>query len=164
MNPLLSQVNGTTLPALIFGAVLIVVGVVMCVFVRRTRLAQDPLVAKDDHARLHADRQFRRRTQVGVMLVLLGILIPVGDQMANVLAQRPLMFLGWLATVFILLILVVAMALGDWLSTVTYSVVATSRLRHERRELEEEIRRYQAVRNGHPIEDGNDHFSTGSSS
>lgn len=142
------QVNATTLPALIFGGALVVVAIVMCVIVWRGRRAIEHLVAHDERARLHANRQFRRRLQVGVMLAAIGILIPLGDQMDKLFAQRPLWFLAWVLVVMVLTIWLVLMALGDWLSTVSYSAVEASHLRHERTRLEEEIRRYHAMQNG----------------
>ena len=148
------QVNANTLPALIFGGVLVLVAILMSVIVWRGRQAIEHLVAGDDRAKLHANRQFRRRVQVAAMLGAVGILIVAGDQMDKFLAQRPVWFLAWVVAVFVLTIWMILMALGDWLSTVTYSAIEASQLRHERTQLENEIRRYHATKNGHPFEDG----------
>ena len=148
--PILIKIDMTTLPALIFRALLVVAAIVMAVVVWRTRRSLEPLLENDDKARLHADRQFRRRIQVSVMLAAVGILIPLGDQMDKVFLQRPVLFIAWVGSVMILVMWMVLMAVGDWLSTMTYSTVANMRLRHERRALEDEIRRYHAQQNGHP--------------
>ena len=147
------RIDATTLPALIFGAVLIVVAIVMGGFVWRARRELDPVIEGDDGARLHADRQFRRRIQVSVMLATIGIMIAGGDQLDKFFGQRPLMFLVWVGAVIALTLWMVLMALGDWLSTITYSEIAKAKLRFERRELEEQIRRYHASTNGHAAGD-----------
>ncbi len=162
--PFQIRIDATTLPALRFGALLIVVAIGLGIFVWRARRALQPIVENDADARLHADRQFRRRIQVSIMLAAVGILIPLGDQLDKVFLQRPLLFLAWVICVFILVLWMVLMALGDWLSTVAYSSITRARLRHERTELEAEIRRYHASKNGHSIDDGKDPFSSGISS
>ena len=143
------RIDATTLPALIFGAVLVVMAIVLAGFVWRTRAALDSVVELDEVARLHADRQFRRRMQVSVMLFIIGILIPLGDQLDQVFVNRPWLFLLWVGVVIVLAFWMVLMALGDWLSTMTYSEIAKAQLRYERREIEDQIRRYHASNNGH---------------
>lgn len=147
------KIDATTLPSLIFGSVLIVVAVVFAGFVWRSRRALDSIVESDDLAQLHANRQFRRRMQVSVMLGIIGLLIALGDQLDQLFAKRPLYFLMWVASVILLTFWMVLMALGDWLSTMTYSEIAKARLRFERRELESQIRQYHASNNGHPLSD-----------
>lgn len=146
------KVDATTIPALVFGGLLVVVAIVLAVFVWRARRDLEPILEDDDGARLHADRQFRRRMQVSFMLAAVGFLIPLGDQLDKLFRQRPLLFIAWVGSVLLLVAWMVLMALGDWLSTVTYSVIANARLRHERRALEGEIRRYHAQQNGHSME------------
>ncbi len=150
------RIDATTLPALIFGGLLIALAVMMGVFVWRARISLDPAVESDEKSRLHADRQFRRRLQVSLMLGAVGLLIPLGDQLDRIFVQRPLLFFVWVGCVFVLVLWMVLMALGDWLSTVAYSAVARAHLRHERSELEEQIRRYHAAKNGRPLDDGED--------
>ena len=140
------------MPTLIFGGLLIVISIVLGVFVWRARRALDPMLEHDEGARLHANRQFRRRIQVSFILAMIGILIPFGDQFDKQFIQRPLLFFVWVFGVFILVVWLVLMALGDWLSTLTYSEIAKARLRYDRRILEEEIRRYHAAQNGHAFQ------------
>ena len=89
------------------------------------------------------------------MLGIVGILIPLGDQLEPFFRGRPgLFFVYWMA-VLILVAWTVLMALGDWMSSAAYSSLANIQLRVERRRLEEEVRRYRASQNGHPgDEDG----------
>jgi hypothetical protein len=145
------KIDATTLPALIFGAALVVVGIVMSGFVWRARRELDHILHGDDGARLHANRQFRRRMQVSLMLAIIGAMIAVGDQLDKFFGQQPVMFLVWVGAIMILTFWMVLMALGDWLSTITYSEIAKAKLRFERRVLEEQIRRYHASTNGHAM-------------
>jgi hypothetical protein len=147
------RIDATTIPALIFGGLMVVVAIVMGGFVWRARRLLEPMLENDDVARLHANRQFRRRMQVSIMLAAVGILIPLGDQLDKVFLKRPLLFFVWVSCVFVLVLWMVLMALGDWLSTISYSAIAKAQLRYERRELEEEIRRYHASKNGHAIDE-----------
>ena len=155
MIPMPIRIDATTLPALIFGGALLTIAIVMGVYVRRTRSSLDSALQSDPLTRAHADRQFRRRLQVSVMLGLIGALIIIGDQMDQFLGKHPGWFVIWVISIVVLVIWSVLMALGDWLSTFAYSAVARSNLRHERTALEEEIRRYHASKNGHSF-DGDD--------
>lgn len=156
--PFALKIDATTLPALIFGSLLVITAIIAAFCVWYSRHSLDPVVERDDTARAHADRQFRRRMQVSVMLGLTGILIAVGDQFEQLFIKRPALFFVWVAVVLILVIWMVLMALGDWLSTFAYTAVARSKLRHERTELEEEIRRYRAAKNGDSYDDGGDSY------
>lgn len=157
--PIPLQVNATTLPAIIFGTILIATSIGLGVFVWKTRRALDPVVESDDSARQHADNQFRRRIQVSVILFLIGVLIPVGDQLDKLFVQRPTLFFIWVGSVIFLAFWMVLMALGDWLSTMTYSEIAKAHLRNERQVLEQEIRRYHALKNSRAA--GDSHSSDG---
>ena len=87
---------------------------------------------------------------------MIGVLIPLGDQFDQLFALRPLLFLLWVVFVFALVVWMVLMALGDWLSTLTYSEIAKARLRFERRNLEDDIRRYHASQKGSSEATAND--------
>ena len=151
------RIDATTLPALIFGGALSIVAIGLAVFVWRTRRSLDLLVESDEAARLHADRQFRRRMQVSGMLLVIGILIPLGDQLDKVFLTRPVLFLAWISAVVFLALWMVLLAVGDWVSTMTYSSIANAQLRFERRELEEQIRRYHALKSGLNHSDNGEH-------
>lgn len=149
--PIRLKIDGTTIPALIFGAVLIVIAFLFAIYVWRNRRALDSVVESDEMARTHADRQFRRRMQVSVLLGIIGLIIPLGDQLDRFFAQKPFYFFIWISSVIVLAFWLILMALGDWLSTMTYSEIAKAQLRFERRELEAQIRRYHASNNGHAL-------------
>ena len=151
--PLPIRVDATTIPALIFGSVLIAVAGILAVYVWRVRRDLEPALELDDDARIHADRQLRRRLQVSCMLAVLGVLIPLGDQLDQVFLNQPGLLLIWLLCVLVLVCWMVLMALGDWLSTVAFSAMARARMRLEKRNLEQEIRRFRSSTNGHPLND-----------
>ena len=147
--PLPIRIAADTLPALIAGALLLGFAVVSAWLQIRARRALAPLLEEDDLARTYADRQLRRRLQVSAMLGIVGILFSLGDQLEPFFRGRPgLFFVYWMA-VLILVAWTVLMALGDWMSSAAYSSLANIQLRVERRNLEEEVRRYRASQNGH---------------
>ena len=150
------RIDAQTLPALIFGALLVLIAAVMAAFVRRSRLELEPILENDDRGRLHADRQFRRRIQISVLLAVTGVIITVGDQMDNVIGARAILFFGWITCIFALTTWMVLLALGDWLSTMSHSAVTRVHLRRERTALEEEIRRYHAANNARPQTDSDE--------
>lgn len=145
------RIDATTLPALIFGGFLLLCAITMGVMVTRSRPSREQDAEVDESTRRLAQGQFRRRIQISVMLGMIGILIPLGDQLDQLFIRRPFLFFVWVALVFILTLWMVLMALGDWLSTFAYSAVTRTHLRHERRQLEEEIRRYHASKNGRSL-------------
>jgi len=137
------RIDATTLPALVFGGFLIAAALLIGFSVWKTRRQLEPAVESDNVAKLHADRQFRRRMQVSVMLFATGVVIPLGDQLDKLFLQKPLLFFVWIGGVLGLVFWMVLMALGDWLSTLTYSEIAKAKLRFEQRELEEQVRQYR---------------------
>ncbi|MBC8116678.1 MAG: hypothetical protein H7062_19970 [Candidatus Saccharimonas sp.] len=151
--PLPIRIAADTLPALIAGALLLGFAIVSAWLQIRHRRALSPFLEEDDLARTYADRQLRRRLQVSAMLGIVGILIPLGDQLEPFFRGRPgLFFVYWMA-VLILVAWTVLMALGDWMSSAAYSSLANIQLRVERSRLEEEVRRYRASQNGHATEE-----------
>lgn len=154
--PLPIRIAADTLPALIVGVLLLGFAIVSAWLQIRSRRSLSPLLEEDDLARTYADRQLRRRLQVSAMLGIVGVLIPLGDQLEPFFRGRPgLFFVYWMA-VLILVAWTVLMALGDWMSSAAYSNLANIQLRVERRQLEEEVRRYRASQNGHITDEENE--------
>lgn len=154
--PLPIRIAADTLPALIAGGLLIAFAAASAWFQIRARRSLTPLLEEDPLARTHADRQLRRRLQMSGMLGIVGVLIPLGDQLEPFFRTRPGLFFVYWVVVLILVAWTVLMALGDWLSSTAYSNLARIQMRHERRMLEEEVRRYRASQNGHAGEVEND--------
>ena len=151
--PLPIRLAPDTLPALIAGLLLVGFGIVSAWLQIRTRRTLSPLLEEDDLARTHADRQLRRRLQVSAMLGIVGVMIPLGDQLEQFFQGRPGLFFAYWMVVLFLVAWTVLMALGDWMSSSAYSSLVNIQLRVERSRLEEEVRRYHAGQNGHAGED-----------
>ena len=130
--------------SLAFGAALMIVG---------GALFRSHFAAWDEHRRDAAleDRernyyrsQFRRRVQVAVLIVLLGILIPLADFV--IFMKAPKLF-----TILVSVILLVAgwmmvLAALDWLSQRVFNRTLHSRIANvarRRRELEDEVERHR---------------------
>lgn len=142
------RIASDTLPALVVGVLLVLFSIGMACFQVWNRRGLEPYLEGDLLAMTQADRQLRRRLQVSVMLGIIGLLIPVGDQLDWFFKDRPVLFVVFWVVVLFLVCWVVLMALADWLSTAAYSSLANIQLRRERREIEEEVRRYRAAQNG----------------
>ena len=147
--PLPIRIAADTLPALIAGALLLGFAVVSAWLQIRARRALAPFLEEDPLARTHADRQLRRRLQVSGMLGIVGILLPLGDQLEPFFRTRPGLFFVYWMGVLVLVAWTVLMALGDWMSSAAHSSLVNIQLRVERSRLEEEVRRYRASQNGH---------------
>ncbi|MBM4076383.1 MAG: hypothetical protein FJ267_12180 [Planctomycetes bacterium] len=141
--PIPIRIADDTLPALIVGAILLTLSIVSAWMQMRHYKSLEEIMATDPLTRRHVDRQLRRRLQVSAMLGLVGVMIPVGDQLLMFFKGRPgLFFLYWM-TVLGLLFWIGVLALGDWLSSTVYSNLADVQLRSHQRQLEEEVKRFR---------------------
>jgi hypothetical protein len=105
---------------------------------------------KNDDALDTADRQhyyarYRRRIQMASMLLILGVMIPLGDPGKNA-AIRLIEWekVGWLVPIYLglellIVVWVILLALGDMLATTTHSRAALSRVRAKQQELREQL-------------------------
>lgn len=107
----------------------------------------------DHREMLHYRAQVRRRVQVSILLMLLGIMIPTGDALMTVLQrQKPGLVAAYWIAVLLLTFWVILLAALDWLSSRTNlraNKAALAALERKRRELEEEV-----VRLRHEHRDG----------
>lgn len=97
----------------------------------------------DDRERRHYRLQFRRRIQVSTLLILLGVLIPLGDWLM-VQRRNPLGITILWMIVLALALWIMLLAALDWLSTrmhVRATRAALSGLARKQRELEAEAER-----------------------
>lgn len=89
-------------------------------------------------------RRFRRRMQASGLLVLIGIILPLGDFILSEAmgdAGRMPKLAGFAAYVILVLLLavwVVLLAVGDMASTKVHTTVSLNRIRAEQRKLERE--------------------------
>lgn len=129
------------IPSVVVGALLVAFGLLwMWSHVGAWRVEQaDELLGGFDRA--HFANRFRRRMQTSGMVVLIGILIPVGD--IFVWRWGP-----WTSTGFWLGILLLAMwvgvqALGDFTAVQSYSRAAMASVNSKRQQAEAELTEYR---------------------
>jgi hypothetical protein len=133
--------------ALAFGAGLIVLGAWLIRWHRTAWIVHRADAAIDDREKRHYRLQFRRRVQVAALLILLGILLPVGTWMTEkAIAQRKNVqwMAGFWIAVLIIALWIMVLAAFDWLSTrmhVRATRAALGTLARQQRELEAEIER-----------------------
>lgn len=127
------------------GAAIIIAGVLVMRSHYYTWQKQKADPDLDERERRHLHRRFRRRLQATGLLVVIGILIPVGD-IEILFADRPGLFaLHWLA-VIALVMWVGLLAVGDLAATRAHSRISLSRLEQKQRELEREVAALQSRR------------------
>jgi hypothetical protein len=126
----------------------IVVFLIGLVLIRSNRAAWQRLkndAGLDDRDRTYYHARYRRRMQMAVMLLVLGVLIPLGDPGKDAVIrlidwQKMPWLAGWFLLLELLIIVwVILLALGDMLSTTTHSRAELSRVREKQRELHEQI-------------------------
>jgi hypothetical protein len=99
----------------------------------------------DDADRTHYYARYRRRMQMALMLMFLGLLIPLGDPGKNAAIRLiqwekvPWLVPWFLGLELLVVVWVILLALGDMLSTTAHSRVALSRVREKQRELHDQI-------------------------
>jgi uncharacterized membrane protein YesL len=131
------------LPALIFGLLLVVGGAVMLFMHVRTWRSHRDDETLSAHDRQYYRRQFRRRIQVSGLVVLIGIMLPIGD-LEGLWKKHPGWWTAYIMIVLGLALWIMFLAYGDLVSTRSYSQVALSKLREQQRALEEEAARLKA--------------------
>jgi hypothetical protein len=133
------------LPSLAFGVALAVGGTAAVVWHFRSWRAKQGDSSLSPQEREHYRRQYRRRMQTSSIIVLLGVLFPVGDSNGFVPWDRhPLAWTMFWFFVLGLTLWVMLLALGDLASTRTHTRDALNRLREQQRELEREAARLRA--------------------
>ena len=136
--------------AVAVGGMLIVIGTLMIRAHLNTWREQRQDTSLDEMDRKHYYRRLRRRTQTSALIVVLGILIPLGDS-PFVWGQGPAVStLCWIAAL-IITGWIILLALADLVATRSHARVALSRIQQKQRELEgkvEELRKRGS--NGRP--------------
>ncbi len=133
---------------LAFGTALVVLGAWLIRWHRSAWNSQRDDDSHDDREKRHYWLQFRRRIQVAVLLIVLGIMIPLGDWLT---AQNkdPLWFTVFVLAVLAIALWVMMLAMLDWLSTrmhVRATRATLAGLDRKRRELEAEVERLRGNR------------------
>lgn len=135
------------IPAILFGAFLLVVGGLMLAAQRRgaRRLLES---AAGEGERRFLSLRIRRRSQVAGMIMLVGIMIPVGDALipGEAWKHRPATFAIYWLIVMGLALWTIVLAVGDMVSTQTHVAMELHQLQRHRAELEHAARRLQQER------------------
>ncbi len=140
--------------SLAFGTALVLLGAWLLRWHRSAWVAHRHDDASDDRAKFHYQRQFRRRMQVSVLLILLGVMIPVGDWLFEMQRRNPVRNAALWMSLFWISLLVVALwimllAVFDWLSTrlhVRATRATLAGLARQQRQLEAEVDRLRQNR------------------
>ena len=152
MFPLPIRLDAVSLPALIVGALLLLAAAAMGLWQWWTH-RQLVLNSKlDEVGYRHSERQIRFRLAVSGLLFLLGVAIPLGDQLDVFFRGRPAFFFTYWIGVLFLIFAMVVVAIADAVSTLAFARLSQVELRHKRNELAEEIRKYRASKNGSAAE------------
>ncbi len=134
--------------SLAFGAALILVALWLIRWHFRVWKEHSAEGENDDRTRVHYRRQFRRRIQVGALLLLMGVMIPLGDWLMVQRRDPQWIAIFWIV-VLALVTLMMLLAAVDWLSTrmhVRATRAALGTLARKQRELEAEIERLRSNR------------------
>ncbi|WP_166820258.1 hypothetical protein [Thalassoroseus pseudoceratinae] len=103
----------------------------------------------DDHDREHYYKRFRRRVQTTSLLILVGVLIPVGDWLI-IRGKNPLVATVYWCVVLLLIVWIVLLAFADMVATRMYSRVELSKIQQKKRELERQLTQIKSRNsNGH---------------
>jgi hypothetical protein len=133
------------IPSLVFGFALAGGGAAAVVWHLRSWRAKQGDASLTPQEREHYHRQYRRRLQTSGIIVLLGILFPIGDPDGLVPWKgHPLGLTIYWFVVLALTLWVMLLAVGDLASTRTHTRDALQRLREQQRELEREAARLRA--------------------
>ncbi len=134
-----------SIPALVFGACLVIGGSCALVWHVRSWRRQQQDAATTDAERNYYRRQFARRVQASGIIVLLGILLPIGD--LPLWKDYPGSWACFWIAVLSLTLWLLVLGCRDLLSTRVHSRNAHESLRllrEKQRELEQEVARIKA--------------------
>ena len=131
------SVDNSSVAVIAGGAVMLVAAAMICSHVRAWRRERDDPQLDDDE-RAFLARRFRRRMQTSGLLLAIGILIPVGDQLLQLEHQPALFTLYWLA-ILLATMWIALLAVGDMVSTRVHRRASRARLRRRRRDVREPI-------------------------
>ena len=128
----------------IAGAVVFVFGLALLRWSAAAWRAQKNDSQLEDHERGHYHRRYRRRLQMGVLLVLIGILLALGELIFD--EKRPALWAAYYIAILSLVGWILLLALGDMVSTAHHSRVELAKVRYKQRELEQKLAEFRARR------------------
>jgi hypothetical protein len=139
--------------SLAFGAFLVVLGVFLIRWHLRVWRGHRTDGATEEGEIRHYRAQLRRRIQVSLLLIVLGVLIPLGDALMTGRHLSQAAALLWIIVMLLIAVWIMLLALLDWISSRVHRramLGALASLARKRRELEDEVTRLRSQgRNGH---------------
>lgn len=138
---LAASVPFSSLAAPLFGAALVALGIAFLRRHRRTWLSRKNDPAVDYAERMFCYRQYRRRMLTSGLLVLLGVLIPIGTLLVDHKQARAAALpitLYWIG-VLLLVLWVLLLGIVDLFATGFHAQDAMSRVRAEKAALERQV-------------------------
>ena len=126
------------IPALVFGAFLIVTGSLMLWYQLRSRRASAEDFKLNPRDRRFLDTRGRRRTQVAGLIILIGVMFPVGDSLIP-WKDAPTTFAIYWLIVLALSFWTMLLAIGDMLATRMHTKVSLDRLKSQQKDLEDAV-------------------------
>jgi small-conductance mechanosensitive channel len=132
------------LASLVFGTALLLLGgfLIRLHFTAWRRHQND--AGLEERERRHYRAQFRRRLQVSVLILVLGVILPVGDILMTTGRVSPFAATLWIMGMLLVALWIMLLAGLDWLSTRVHRravLGALAGLARKRRELEDEVAR-----------------------
>ena len=144
------EINAHTLPALMVGGFLMLLGVSMSLRQWWSHRELLQRVKVDEIAYAHLERQIQLRLAMSGLFFLVGLLISIGNRLDNVFQQTPNSYFTYsslfLGGVLLFVVAIVVLGLVDLVSTIGYTRRAGGELRSERQKIEEELRQYRERR------------------
>lgn len=134
--------------SLVFGISLVLLGLWLIRWHRTAWAAHRDDGTLGDGEKRHYRRQFRRRIQVSALLILVGVMIPLGDWLMVQRRNPKWITVFWIVVLLIALWIMLLAAL-DWLSTRVHTRAmraALGSLARKQRELEAEVERLRNKR------------------
>jgi len=130
------------IPALVFGGALVLTAVVMLISQRRAwgRMVADPGLSRELP---FLKRRTRRRSQIAGMILMIGIMIPVGDSLIP-WKEAPGTFAVYWTIVLALALWTGILAVGDLVSTqvqMSSELHRLQRYEHQLRDAAEQLRK-----------------------
>ena len=135
------------LPAIVFGTFLIAVGAAMLVYQLRSRETKAEDFKLDPLDRRYFEARNRRRIQVAGLILIIGVMIPVGDSLIPWEQATTTFAIYWML-VLALSFWTMLLALGDMLATRMHTRVSLDRLRAQQRDLETSAEKLRRQREG----------------
>ena len=144
---LLANRTGEWMPATFVGIVLVLFGAWLIRSHWRSWRSHTNDPALEPSELDYYRRQFRRRIQASGIILLLGVMIPVGDRMVPLNTRDASVATAYWLVVLVMTLWVLLLAMGDLVVTRAHSRLTMSRLRNlkeRQQELQAEVERLRA--------------------